>query len=408
MNGRPRTPELQGEAGERIVANCLAFFRGLRRMGVPVGTDQLVLALEALDILPLDDPAAVRDGWRAILAHNPTEREWFDLAWRQFELMLVGVREPRVASQTLMASVARLRASWRRTPQVVWLGGGEEDRNESNPVGVPLVVRGGRSPEETLRDRDAARLTAEELRQLERADLPPIRRLSRRRRTGRKGREWDPSATLRTAARYGDCWELKRRHPVMRKRRTVWICDVSGSMDPYSRMVLRFVYAAARRGNPVEMFVCSTRLTRVTAALALRDAERALAEIVGAAPDWSGGTRLASGLRRLRLEWGRRVLPGSDLILVTDGLEAEDPEALADEVRKLRGLAARTVWLNPAQSDPDYQPTARGGAALQREVDEHWPGYSWGCLETAWRRLGDMENPGRAGGRNDAGARGYF
>ncbi|MBE3551941.1 MAG: VWA domain-containing protein [Kyrpidia tusciae] len=396
-------------SGNRILANCAAFFRGLRRMGIPVSAEQEALALEALACLPPGDETAIREGWRAILAHNPTERQWFDIAWRQFVLMLIGVREPLVATQTLLASVARLRASWRNPPQVIWLGAGRDDSEPSqSEAQVPLVVRGGRSAEEALRDRDAARLTPEELRQLERVDLAPLWRSSRRERTGRKGRHWDPSATLRSAARYGECLELKRRRRMVRRRRSVWVCDISGSMEPYSRMVLRFVHAVARAGNPVELFVCSTRLTRLTPALALRDADRALAEMIGGAPDWSGGTRLAAGLRRLRLEWGRRLLPGSVLILVTDGLEAEDPEALGVEVRRLRGLASRTIWLNPARSDPDYEPTARGGVRLAGAVDHHWPGYSWRNFEEAWDRLGDLEKPSAAGGKRDAGSRRYL
>ncbi|MBX6394358.1 MAG: VWA domain-containing protein, partial [Alicyclobacillaceae bacterium] len=253
--------------------------------------------------------------------------------------------------------------------------------------GVSLVVRGGQSAAEMLRHQDAARLTPEEIRQLESSALSPLWRGSRRRRPARKGKEWDASGTLRRTVQRGECWELARRRRVTRRRRTVWICDVSGSMDPYSRMVLRFVYALARRGIPVEVFVCSTRLTRVTPALKNRDPERALSEMWSAAPDWSGGTRLARALRTLRLEWGWRVLRGAGLILVTDGLEAEDPGSLGEEMQKLRRLAAWTVWLNPALSDPEYRPVAKGSAALQEVVDAHWPGYSWECLESAWKQL---------------------
>lgn len=390
-------PEPAGD-GARIVSNCLAFFRGLRRMGLRIGTPEILLALEAMAHLPLEDESALRDGWRAVLAHNRSEAELFDLAWRQFGFLLIGIREPLVATQTLLASVARLRASWRHTPQVVWLGAGDrepgEERNE-----VPLVVRGGQSAAEMLRHQDAVRLTPEEIRQLESAVLSPLWRRSRRRKPARKGKEWDGSATLRRAVQRGECWELARRRRVARKRRTVWICDVSGSMDPYSRMVLRFVYALARRGIPVEVFVCSTRLTRVTPALANRDADRALSDMVSAAPDWSGGTRLARALQTLRLEWGRRIVRGAGLILVTDGLEAEDPGSLGEEIQKLRKLAAWTVWLNPALSDPEYRPVAKGSAVLHEAVDAHWPGYSWGCLESAWRQLEQKENVGRVGGR---------
>ncbi|MBX6395262.1 MAG: hypothetical protein IRY98_05995, partial [Alicyclobacillaceae bacterium] len=127
---RSTLPQAADGTDERVVSNCLAFFRGLRRMGLRIGTSEVLLALEAMEHLPLDDESALRDGLRAVLAHNRAEGELFDLAWRQFGFLLIGIREPLVATQTLLASVARLRASWKHTPQVIWLGAGDRKDGE--------------------------------------------------------------------------------------------------------------------------------------------------------------------------------------------------------------------------------------------------------------------------------------
>lgn len=367
----------------RLTSNLLAFMRGLRRMGFRVGGTDIALALEALTFLPLEDEEAVRDGLRAVLARDPLQMRLFDLAWRQYGYLLVGVRDPRLASQTLLASTARLRARWKEKPQVVWLGGEREDGSVREGR---LTVRGGRSAAEIFKGGEWAPLTPDEREEMERLSLGPLWRPGRRRKAGRKGEEWDPSATWRRALRQGESWELMRRRKVRRKERTVWILDVSGSMEPYSRMVLRFLHTLLRKGIPLEAFVISTRVTRITPALQGRDADHALAEAVRAAPDWSGGTRLARGLKSLEAA-GRRFLKGAGIMLVTDGLEGEDPTGLEEGVKRLRRWARWLVWLNPAASYPGYRPLARGASILQEVAHAAWPGRTWEDLEEAWRRL---------------------
>ncbi|MDI3269121.1 MAG: VWA domain-containing protein [Bacillota bacterium] len=371
-----------------LVSNLLAFFRGLRRMGFQVGRSEFFTALEALRVLPLEEEGPVREGLRAVVARSPFQVRLFNVAWRQYGYLLVGIRAPGLASQTLLASTARLRARWKGMPRVVWMGGG---KGEAGPGEEGLLtIRGGQSPSESLKGGGWSPLTRQEREEMEAMALQPLWRRSRRRKTHPKGDEWDPSATLRRSLQKGEAWELARKGRIQRKERTVWICDVSGSMEPYSRMVLRFLHTLHRRKIPLEAFVVSTRLTRITPALKEGDADRALGEAVGAAPDWSGGTRLARGLKALRLEWGHRVLRGAGVVLVTDGLEGEDPSGLREEAARLRRWARWVVWLNPASAGPGYRPLARGPASLQKAVDGVWPAHNWEALVSAWEKMQTM------------------
>jgi uncharacterized protein with von Willebrand factor type A (vWA) domain len=162
----------------------------------------------------------------------------------------------------------------------------------------------------------------------------------------------------------------------------VFICDVSGSMDAYSRALLRFVQAAAAARGRNEVFALGTRLTRVTRELAHRDPDAALARAAGRVHDWSGGTRLGEGLRAFNDQWGQRGLArGAVVVILSDGWDRGDPDALAQEMARLARVAHRIVWVNPLKATPEYAPLARGMAAALPYVDEFVTGHSVAALE---------------------------
>lgn len=168
----------------------------------------------------------------------------------------------------------------------------------------------------------------------------------------------------------------------MRPRRVVLLADISGSMEPYSRALLRFAHAAVAGGTRVEAFTLGTRLTRVTKELSSRDPDAALARASLAVADWSGGTRLGASLRRFNDDWGVRGLArGAVVVILSDGWDRGDPEELRTEMARLHRVAHRVVWVNPLKASPGYQPLAQGMAAALPEVDDFVEGHSLESLE---------------------------
>src|ERR671914_573713 len=192
----------------------------------------------------------------------------------------------------------------------------------------------------------------------------------------------DLRRTIRASLRSGgEPFERHWRQPSERPRPLVLVCDVSGSMEPYARMLLQYMQACVAARRRVEAFVFGTRLTRVTGELAGRDPDRALDRAAGAAEDWSGGTRIGEALATLNREHGRRLGRGSIVVLLSDGWDRGDPEQLAAEMERLARCSHRLIWLNPLKAHPGYRPLTRGMRAALPHVDEFMAGNSLGSLE---------------------------
>jgi uncharacterized protein with von Willebrand factor type A (vWA) domain len=192
----------------------------------------------------------------------------------------------------------------------------------------------------------------------------------------------DLRATVRASLRHGgELVERRFRAPADAPRRLVLICDVSGSMAPYARMLLQYMQACVAGRGRVEAFAFGTRLTRITRELAGREPDRALARASAAADDWSGGTRIGAALAELNREHGRRIGRGSVVVVLSDGWDRGEPEELADEMARLRRCAHRVIWLNPLAADPRYEPLTRGMRAALPHVDRLLPGNSLASLE---------------------------
>jgi uncharacterized protein with von Willebrand factor type A (vWA) domain len=183
---------------------------------------------------------------------------------------------------------------------------------------------------------------------------------------------------LRTA---GDPFERHWREPGDRPRPLVLVCDVSGSMEPYARMLLAYMQACVAARRRVDAFVFGTRLTRVTAELRGRDPDRALDRAAGATQDWSGGTRIGEALATLNREHGRRLGRGGVVVLLSDGWDRGDPVQLEAEMARLARCAHRLIWLNPLKAHPGYRPLTRGMQAALPYVDHFMAGNSLASLE---------------------------
>jgi uncharacterized protein len=264
-------------------------------------------------------------------------------------------------------------------------------------AGVDSIVRLGESGSrlepataassiEVLRQKSFADCSPAELAELEQLVtrlrlVAPLRR-TRRRRSARDG-EQDLRRTLRRALRTGGepvdlAWRARRRRP----RRVVFLLDVSGSMSSYSRMLLVFACAALRADRRFEVFAFGTRLTRLTSALDTRRPDEALSRAASAVADWDGGTRIGSSLRTFLEGFGHAGLArGAVVVVCSDGLEVGDPALVAEQMRRLKRLAHRVVWLNPLKASPEYEPLARGMAAALPYVDVFATGHNLTSLE---------------------------
>jgi uncharacterized protein with von Willebrand factor type A (vWA) domain len=252
------------------------------------------------------------------------------------------------------------------------------------------------SEEERLRTKDFAALTADELARARalmrglrvRAPLRPARRRVRDSRGSRP----DLRATLARAHRTGgDPVVIVRRRARPRPRRVVLLCDVSGSMAPYARAYLQLLHSAVG-GTRAEAFVFATRLTRLTRVLRVREPDVALARAGEAAPDWSGGTRIGAAIKTFMDDHGRRGMArGAVVVIVSDGWERGDPEVLGREMRRLRLVAHRIVWVNPRRAAPGFAPLVRGMAAALPSVDAFVSGHSLAAFDEVLAAIHDEE-----------------
>ncbi len=259
-----------------------------------------------------------------------------------------------------------------------------DDGDDGERDGDHLSVRWSRT--EVLGAKDFAECSDEELAELH--DLMgrlrlfgATRRHRRLRPAARRGRP-DLRRTVRSALRTGG--EPVRRafaEPGVRPRRLVLLLDVSGSMEPYARALVRFLHAAMVGRRDVEAFALGTRLTRLTRQLATRDPDVALARAADEVADWSGGTRLGDGLRTFNDEWGvRGMARGATVVVLSDGWDRGEPEVMAEQMERLGRVAHRVVWVNPLKAAPGYAPLARGMAAALPHVDRFLEGHSLDSL----------------------------
>jgi uncharacterized protein with von Willebrand factor type A (vWA) domain len=349
-----------------------AFGDLLRRAGVPVSPDQLRRFVRAI---ALTAPATLDDLYwigRVTLVVDRGQLGAFDSVFNQVFRGLYDWADTRgngAAPPPARERPARDRIRSRREsgPQVEGTTASVEHRGDGEPSEQEVDVAVA-SREERLATTDFAELTDDELRDL-RELMRQIRlsvplRPARRHRRHRHGDQLDLRATLRRSRRSGgDPIEHVTRRAHQRPRKVVVLCDISGSMAPYSRACLHLLHAAAG-GSRAEVFTFATRLTRVTRALSVADPDTALAMAVSAAPDWKGGTRIGAALKEFLDRYGRRGLArGAVVVILSDGWDRDDPGVIGEQMARLRRLAHRIVWINPRRGAPGFSPLVGGMAA---------------------------------------------
>ncbi len=407
---RPESPLLRAATGElvdgrRLLAESVGFGRALRAAGLPVDLSAAMDFARALSLVDIGRREQVHDAGAALFVRRRDDREVYDRVFAQFwrrrgRKLLPGrpdaptspdadrelegepgdSSQPAEGTESTLADIARLGIQ-----EMIDVEDGAEVDGET-------ISPDAWSVGEVLRHRDFDRMTAAELRDAERfVDLlrPRLeRRRTRRHELHPHGRRLAPRAMFRRNLATGELTEWVWSRPVKEPRQLVVLCDISGSMERHSRLLLRFVQALARENEVrTESFVFGTRLTRVTRVMKDRDRDRALARVADTVTDWAGGTRIGESFRQFNRHWARRTLRTSGVVIVvSDGWDRGDPALVAAETARLRRNCHRLVWLNPLASAPGYQPLAAGMKAAYPFIDDFLPAGTLASLQ----RLGEV------------------
>lgn len=405
-------PDLALPDHPRLTENLTHFARALRRAGLPVGPGRVMVAIEAVSAAGFTSRADFYWTLHSVFVSRPEERQVFHQVFRLFwrdprymehmmSLMLPAIRgvqeEEAAAAAAKRAAEALLDGAEGPPPQ-------DTPQDEDGETQIEVDATQTASTDERLRNLDFEQMSAAEAaaakRMLARLSLPvkplPTRRLA----ADPTGRQADWRRTLRRAAREGgEVRALVRRKPGTRWPALVVLCDISGSMAAYSRMLLHFVHAVANRQGQgwakVHAFTFGTRLTNITRHLRNRDVDAALGAAGHQARDWQGGTRIGASLRAFNRDWSRRVLgQGAVVLLITDGLDRDDAALLTREAERLHLSCKRLIWLNPLLRWDGFAPRAAGIRALLPHVDTFRAAHSIASLQALAEALSDPADHG--------------
>jgi uncharacterized protein with von Willebrand factor type A (vWA) domain len=373
----------------RLAENVMHFARVLRAAGMPVGSDRVQLSLQALQVAGLEQ----RSDFRAVLAaclldrieHRELFDQAFDLFWRDpdHEGRMRALLLPKVRIKDGKPPVPENR----RLGEALFPRQGDEPEPPPGEEQIELDAALTFNDREHLQKADFETMTANEWR-LAKKLLAELRLVfepiptRRSRRAAQPGRA-DWRATLQAMARHGgELWNLRWRKPRTKPAPLVLLADISGSMSRYSRMLLHFGHLLGHADARVESFVFGTRLTRTTRLLKSRDPDLAVGQVVRAVEDWSGGTRITTSLHEFNQRWARRVLSGrATVLLVSDGLEHGDTQALAFEMERLHKSCRRLIWLNPLLRFGGFEPRAGGIRTMLPHVDRFMPVHNLASLQ---------------------------
>ena len=381
----------------KLVHNITHFARALRKAGLPIGPGRVIDAIRAVEAAGFTRREDFFWTLHACFVSRPEHRavfaQVFRLYWRDprflehmMSLMLPavrGVQEERLArAGEKRAAEALLDGAQRPLPPL-------DDREA--PPEIEIDATRTASDAERLKTLDFEQMTGAEMaeaqRMLARLSLPVKPIASRRTQAAPAGRLPDWRRTFRAALRQGgELADFSTKNRRFRWPNLVVLCDISGSMSAYSRIVLHFVHAVANHRGAgwarVHAFTFGTRLTNITRHMAARDVDQALAGAGAEAQDWQGGTRIGASLHAFNRDWSRRVLgQGAVVLLITDGLDRDDPADLAREMQRLHLSARRLIWINPLLRWDGFAPKARGIAAMLPHVDSFRAGHSIAALE---------------------------
>ncbi len=409
----PWGPEIDGR---RLLHETVGFGRALRAAGLHIDIGAAVDYARALPLVDMGEREQVRAAGEAVFVRRRDDREIYDVVfdrwWRQRNRRPGDFAAPPLqrpgdedGNADEAAGEAEPTAGDERAESapdergVPLPSAGEDEADDDSDIDGIVVAPDAYSRGELLRHREFDRMTPAELRDAERLVDELIPRLEQR-RTRRyelhsHGRRLAPRAMFRRNLGTGGqllTWVWRR--PVKEPRSLVVLCDISGSMERHSRLLLRFIQALSAASEVrTESFVFGTRLTRVTRLLRDKDRDRALARVADAVNDWAGGTRIGESFRQFNHRWARRTLRTSGVVIVvSDGWDRGDPAIVAAETARLRRNCHRLIWLNPLAGTPGYQPLAGGMRAAFPYIDDFLPAGTVASLERLGEILGGVRS----------------
>ena len=382
----------------KLAGNITHFARALRRAGLPIGPGRVIDAIRAVEAAGFSNKRDFYWTLHACFVNRPEHRTVFAQLFRLYW------RDPRYLEHMMAAMLPAIRsvqedrpaqAAEKRAAEAL-LDGAEappQDNEAETPEEDALIEVDASltmSAAERLRTLDFEQMSLAEMAQakrvLARLELPVKPLPSRRSMASGRGRI-DAARTLRGALRKGgEMHKLAFKTPRPQYPNLVVLCDISGSMSQYSRVILHFLHAVsnARRAGwaKVHAFTFGTRLTNITRHLATRDVDAALAAAGAQAQDWEGGTRIGASIEAFNRDWSRRVMgQGAVVLLITDGLDRDAPDDLARQMQRLHLTARRLIWLNPLLRWDGFAPKAAGIRAMLPHVDSFRAGHSIASLE---------------------------
>jgi uncharacterized protein len=371
------------------------FGRVLRRLGLDVNPGRMMDLVSALDHIEIGKKSDFFYAARTLLVHEREDLllfdEAFELFWRKpaesWDVEWQGLTQRRKRSGPVVTHPPLKEAA----PQT------NDPVSTSDQEMTVIEVTRTYSDRELLRNKNFAEMNAEEseaIKQMMSRLLWQVsERRTRRKRAG-KGHLIDLRRTLRRSLHSeGEIFRWSYRESKLKPRPLVVIADISGSMERYTRLLLHFIYGMkSALSQPVEAFVFSTRLTRITRPLQIRDLDLALKNVGFLVNDWAGGTRIGESLKTFNFEWGRRVLGrGAVVLIISDGWDRGDVDLLKREMARLKRNCHRLIWLNPLLGAPDYEPLTRGIQAALPHIDHFLPVHNLASLEDLANRLAELD-----------------
>lgn len=396
----------------KLAHNITHFARALRKAGLPIGPGRVIDAIRAVEAAGFSERVDFYWTLHACFVSRPEQRviyeQVFRLFWRDPKYLdhmmnlllpsIQGVQEDRQAQAAEKRAAEALLDGVERDIPKPDLDGRDEETE------VEIDASATMSHEERLKTLDFELMSTQEVaeakRMLSRLSLPVQPLVTRRTKPSNVGALVDLRRTLRSSLRTGgEIQSLALKAPKPRWPNLVVICDISGSMSQYSRMVLHFVHAVANRKgqgwSKVHAFTFGTRLTNISRHLTNRDVDTALKAAGAEAQDWSGGTRIGACLHAFNRDWSRRVLgQGAVVLLITDGLDRDDAGLLKKEAERLHLSCKRLIWLNPLLRWDGFAPKAKGVRALLPHCDTFRAGHSIATLEALGHAISDPTDNG--------------
>jgi uncharacterized protein with von Willebrand factor type A (vWA) domain len=389
------TAPVSEASGGKLAENIMHFARVLRHAGLPIGTGQMIDAISATDSGCLRNREDFYWMLHSLFVRRREHRAVFDQAFHVFW------QKPKMLEQLMsmfFQEVARPAGNEKKKPGERRLASamfeGPDIKSTRKPPRDMLEVDASYTfnADEVLRQKDFEQMSALEqedaLRAIAQLRLGRFNVPTRRHGPAARGGV-DMRRTLKAAARSASAANiLKFRTRKLKQPPLVVLCDISGSMSGYSRMFLHFLHALMTDRSRVHVFLFGTRLTNITRALARRDVDEAVEEVTCQVKDWSGGTRIGACLREFNFKWARRVLAqGAHVIIISDGLDRDNGEALEAEISRLAKSAKHLIWLNPLLRYDGFEARAGGIRIILAHVDEFRPVHNLNSLEDLARAL---------------------